>query len=699
MNRLNGTPDLLHGLNDRQRQVVLHEGGPLLVLAGPGSGKTRVITTHLAHRVLARGALPQRMVAITFTNRAATEMKERLNGTLEGRTVPIGTFHWLCSAFLRRYSSRLGFEREYRVLSPSEARGVLAEMLPLGLSLGVVAHAVGAVKNGAPLNAAAAEAVVAPEALRALIDSYAARLRARCALDLDDLLVNTASLLRADAELRARARARFDVLLVDEFQDTNPVQAEIVSLLAPNDNTVIAVGDDDQAIYGWRGAGAGNDLFHTAFPDRDVVVMNRSYRHTKMVLRAASSLIAHNAKRESKVLESDLPAGRLPLSFAGGDEVDEALWIAEEVHRLHADGVPRGDIAVLYRMNAQSRAIEDAFIHAGIPYQVQAGRRFYDLPEVKHVAAYLRTALDSGDDEAVALLVGSVPGIGKVRLERLIAAGAESSGGLVGVLSASEPPSAIPADVWQRVRAMGMRMSAVIALRNRGLMEVLGVAIDATIQDLEGVNREREDIQESGDELLTVARELDGGRGTVRGLIDHMSIYTDDTKSVEGVHLLSLHAAKGLEFSAVFITGLEEGVLPHRRALESDEEIAEERRLCYVGMTRARERLYLCHAHVRFLGGHAIIGGPSRFLAEIGNANMRTVVSKRASRAPRLVSVRPGECVRHQRWGIGTVVSVEGRGRDTLITVQFDTVGRQRLQLCHAPLSRETRREESGRVG
>jgi DNA helicase-2/ATP-dependent DNA helicase PcrA len=679
-------------LNDEQRQVVVHDAGPLLVLAGPGSGKTRVITRHIAYRVAERHDAPSSILAITFTNRAAAEMRSRVHALLGGDgAVPIGTFHWMASAFLRRHGHRLGFARDFRLLSPSEARSVLAGVIPPAWKPYAVAEAVSSIKNGGSSHSAARAAGIPENDLLAVVRTYDSRLRAMVALDLDDLLACSVRLLTEDESLRLSVRSRLTALLVDEFQDTNLIQARLLDLLAPVNRTVIAVGDDDQAIYSWRGAGSGAALFNTSFPDTQVVVLGQSYRHAKHVLRAAASLIEHGTGRELKTLRTQRHAGAVPVEFVAGDEVEEADWIAAQVRRLCADGVPYSEMAILYRINAQSRSIEDALVRASIPYHILAGNRFYDRPEIRHALAYLRLALDPADAGAARALFSSVHGVGDVRLTELVSAAARAESTLPALLLTDHRPPGIPPAVWIRAQATARRVVDVTGVRAARLPLVVSAAVEATLTDLGGRERASDDVVETLEELRSVADELHGVRGTLRSLVDRTAMSHDGAPEREGVNLLSLHAAKGLEFDGVFVVGLEEGLLPHRRSLDSDAAVEEERRLLFVGMTRAREYLFLTHARMRLLGGHALVGGASRFLREIGAANVKTELSPRSAQRPRLATVHVGERVRHQRWGLGTVVSIEGRGRDTLTTILFDSIGRQRLQLVHAPLERVDR--------
>ncbi len=685
--------ELHFGLNPEQRRVVDHVEGPLLVLAGPGSGKTRVITGHIARRLSETAAVPQRILAITFTNRAAAEMRQRV-GDLVGLDVPvrIGTFHWTCNAFLRRYSPAAGFHRPFRLLGPREAHSVLrtvtSDAEPPGLSQ--MAHAVSAVKNGSSLAEASRIHGIPEATLTSIREKYDTRLRSLVALDLDDLLVCTCALLREQDRIREAVRRRFDVILVDEFQDTNPVQAAILQLLSPPSDTVIAVGDDDQAIYGWRQAAGGATLYRQCFPDAEVVELGESYRHSKLVLRAAASLITRNAHRESKHLRTARPAGARPISFTASSEMEEAAWVVSKVESIHGSGEHFEDMAVLFRINAQSRVIEDVLLRRGIPYRVLSGRRFYEQPEIQTVVAYLRLALDDSDDEAAAILALRIRGFGDTRRTVLRRAADELGSSLLRAMTQLTPDSSIPGPVQARLKALASRVRAVCARREQALDVLLEHAISAARPDLEAGSDDHESLNENLGELRSLVREFDSGRGTLPGLIDRLAIQSDVQAKGQGVSLLTLHAAKGLEFSTVFLVGMEEGLLPHRRAMDREIDIEEERRLCYVGVTRARDRLFLTHALARFLGGQALAGEPSRFLREMGRHNLAHERLERVPSTPRLKFVQEGEIVSHSRWGRGTVISIEGRGRDTLTIIHFDSVGRQRLQLCHAPLVRVT---------
>jgi DNA helicase II / ATP-dependent DNA helicase PcrA len=688
--------DPLAGLNSDQRKAAEHIGSPLLVLAGPGSGKTRVIVHRIAHRV-SDGTEPRRIVALTFTNRAAAELRSRIEVLLgvDAQMIRAGTFHAMCSSLLRRYAGRLGYRSDFALLNPREARAVLRSVLteagiadqPLLLTF---ATAISASKNGAPPAAEAKRLGMSIQQVEEVMGAYQERLRARGALDLDDLLSLAQRLLETQEDVRRSCCKAIQELIVDEYQDTNPVQQRILALLQPSAGTVVAVGDEDQAIYGWRQAGSGAvERFHQAFPDARIIVLHDTYRSTKLILRAAEALIRHNPDRTEKRLRTRNDAGDRPVCFVAEDERGEATWIANEVSSLHdREEVTWHDVAVLYRINAQSRAIEDALLQAGIPYHVVQGQRFYDRPEIRTAVAYLRLAIDASDDAATGFLVGRLPGIGERRLGALEKAAEAAQLPLLAFLhSTSQPP--LPGSMRAQLVALADRTQAVRALRDRSVDEVVEAAVGAARTDVEIALApgQVESALEDLDELGAAMRELNEPGTTLRNLVDRLTLDSGRDAAASGVNLLTLHASKGLEFSAIFISGVEEGLLPYWRSLQNASELEEERRLCYVGMTRARRYLRFSYAHSRFLGGHALSGTPSRFLAEIGPSHLDVRSIKRRTTWPRLHSVAPGDRVAHVRWSAGTVVVVEGAGRETLVTIQFDHNGKQRLQLCYAPLT------------
>jgi DNA helicase II / ATP-dependent DNA helicase PcrA len=685
----------LDDLNPEQRQAVLYDGPSLMVMAGPGSGKTRVVTRRIAYRILEGHTPPSRILAVTFTNRAAHEMSNRVQALVEGGPrVPIGTFHWMCAGILRRRIAVLGYRPDFRLLKPWEARKLLQSLLSedradSSASLSSLAEAVSGLKSGVDMERLVERSGIAAERLRHVAGAYARALRAHNALDLDDLPLLAAAVLREHPHLRGLCRAAIDELLVDEYQDTNAVQQELVELLAPQRGTVVVVGDEDQAIYGWRHADArGFQRFQQAFPAGEVVVLQRSYRHHKFVARAANELIARHPNRTQKAIHTELPAGERPVCFVAVDERDEAEWIADEIGRLAAAGkVAWEDIAILYRINAQSRALEEALIQRNIPYRVLSGHSFYARPHIQRVLAYLRLALDRDDDAAAALLVRTVPGMGAARIEELRNRATGDGISLVTALAAVDRMTTFPHKVRLALAALGTQISGVAAVRKGPLSSAVDAALEAAERGLDEEGLLTESVHEDFGELRSMTRAHQQGRGTLRTLTDRLALDVRENNVPHGVNLLSLHSAKGLEYRVVFLSGLEEGVLPHARSLPRAEDVEEERRLCYVGMTRAKEILYLSYAQARLLGGRATTGQPSRFIREIGLHNMALKVSTAKRVKPRLATAGAGDRVYHAHWGAGTVEQVDGTGLDMVTTVLFDTGGRRRLQLCHAPLT------------
>jgi len=687
--------DLLADLNPEQRHAVTYSSGPLLVLAGPGSGKTRVVTRRIAYRVAHGGLAPRRIAAITFTNRAALEMKERLRALLgEGEQPQVGTFHWLCSLLLRRYADRLGRRRDFRLLTPRESRQELRRVAEVshvsGRQMMEYATIISGEKNGADLRTLAHERSLDPAAVQHVAAQYATQLKRVNALDLDDLLALTVRLLQSDQRVRDACGTTLQELIVDEYQDTNPRQQQLLELLRPHSGGVVAVGDEDQAIYGWRQAGTGGvEAFQRMFPACRTVTLGLSYRHSKLILRSAAALIAHNKSRTPKILRTDNRAGPKPICFVADDEQEEAEWVAEEIGRLvTVERVPHHEIGVLYRVNVQSRALEDAFIRRGVPYRVLSGSSFYQRAEIRRVAAYLRLALNEGDQEAAAYLLGGVAGIGPRRLEYLRAAANERGVSMLAIGADEAIPGQLSHSARGACRDLTLQVAALQPARSGPVSGVVDQAVEFVSADIDLVAQGIDLVKENLEELRSIAHEYGARRGTLRSFVDRITLHDENTLLQNRVNLLTVHAAKGLEFAAVFLVGLEEGLLPHRRALEQDSEIEEERRLCYVGLTRASRHLYLSYAHARVVAGQATVGRVSRFVGEIGSINLDLRLSTRMAAKPRLQAVSPGERVKHPRWDLGTVLAVEGKGRNTLVTIMFDGAGKQRLQLCHTPLIR-----------
>jgi DNA helicase-2/ATP-dependent DNA helicase PcrA len=712
---------LLAGLNPLQREAVLAADGPVLILAGAGSGKTRVIAHRFAHLVLERAVPAEAILAVTFTNKAAREMRARVEGLLGGGAVSswISTFHSLCVRILRRDAEAAGLPRGFVIYDEDDQLAVVREALR-ALDLSEKLHPprrllsrISARKNSGDPEAAGDDSI-ASRTLAEVAERYARGLVSAQALDFDDLLLRTVSLLAGDAAVRDGYRRRFRYVLVDEYQDTNRAQYEIVRLLGGEGGNVTVVGDEDQSIYSWRGANIGNILnFEKDFPGARVLRLEDNYRSTQAILDLASGLVAHNRRRIGKALRAVRGSGETPRLHQVADEFEEAAWVVE---RISARG-GRGRVAVLYRMNAQSRLLEEALMRLRIPYVVVGGVGFYARREVKDALSYLRLVVNPRDSVALRRVVNVPPrGIGARTLETLEGLAAERGFSLWEALAAAVDERLLPTRVTQPLA--GFR-EAIASLRNeapgltvRGLLErtlaLTGYSAMLAAED----SHEAEDRLENLAELIAAASEYDAREeaASLPGFLDGVSLLSDIDQARDDapVVLMTLHSAKGLEFETVFLVGLEEGLLPHPRSLagEAPEALEEERRLCYVGMTRAMERLCLTCASSRMVFGQRRPSKPSRFLAELPEDGL--VVSGDARRMPMPRSVpipaarsssvrpappgggpadlRPGTRVRHPLFGVGTVLRSDGSGDDLKVTVSFTGIGAKRLVARYAGL-------------
>ncbi len=707
--------DLLGDLNPQQREAVLHPGGPALVLAGAGSGKTRVLAYRVVYLVRELRTSPDRILAVTFTNKAAEEMRRRvaaLLGEAVARRVWMGTFHRTCSRMLRAHGHRVGLPERFTVYDEDDQRQVMREALR-NLQVderryppAVVRAVVSAAKNEG-LDVASYEArATSPfeRVVAACWREYQRLLSRRCAVDFDDLLVEALRLLEEVPEVRAAYQERFQHVLVDEYQDTNPVQFRLLARLCEVHRNLFVVGDADQAIYGWRGADIRNILeFERDFPDARVLPLEQNYRSTQTILRAAEHLIQQNPRRYPKRLWTGNDPGQPVRVYAASDERDEAAFVAEQVRGLQQEGFALRDCAVLYRVNAQSRQFEEAFLRAGIPYQVVGTVRFYERKEVKDVLSYLRVLANPYDDLSLQRALGTPRrGIGEETVRKLRAFAEAAGTSLWEALRRAEEVVGLKPATRRALVAFG---DLVEGLRQRApqlraadlIQEVLErTGLEAALQE-EG--EEAESRLENVRELVTVAQEFEAatGDGSLDGLLEHLSLVTDaDTydEQQDRVVLMTLHAAKGLEFRAVFLCGLEEGLFPHSRSLDDPKQLEEERRLAYVGMTRAKERLHLTYAQLRNLSGRTMANVPSRFLDELPEEVLERVRAPRAWEAPPAAVASPapqlsvGDVVRHRHFGTGRVLELEGEGQTAVATVHFQGLGVKRLALGYAPLER-----------
>jgi DNA helicase-2/ATP-dependent DNA helicase PcrA len=642
-------PDvLLEDLNEPQRRAVVHRGGPLLVVAGAGSGKTRVLTRRVGHLIATGDARPWEILAITFTNKAADEMRSRLIGLVGpvAEKMWVSTFHAACVRILRAHADRLGYRSSFTIYDDTDSRRLVEQILK---DLNIDAKKIPARSVQATISGAKAEMVEAREFVdqarsvyeRRMADvyvEYSERLFSASAMDFDDLLLQTVKLFRRHPDVLESYRTRFRQVLVDEYQDTNRVQNELVMLLCAEHRNVCIVGDTDQSIYAFRGADIRNILeFEKAFPDAEVIALEQNYRSTKTILDAANAVIVHNTSRVPKELWTDGERGEPVNRFRAEDEYDEAAWVAAEIGRLHhGEGLRYGDVAIFYRTNAQSRALEEALVRTAVAYKVVGGTRFYDRREVKDLLAYLRVVANPSDEISARRIV-NVPrrGVGDTSADRLAAWARQR-----GRSFADSFDRAAEAGVTGRAAAgLGSLAMLLDDLRSEADAGAgPAVLIDAVATRTGYVAElEAQDTLEAAGRLENIA-ELVGAAVDYDSLDEFLEsvALVSDADEIEDdgsrVSLMTLHTAKGLEFPAVFLVGMEDGVFPHLRSLDDPLQLEEERRLAYVGITRARRHLYVTHAWSRTLWGstgHAI---PSRFLSEIPAELVRDVGASSGSR-------------------------------------------------------------------
>lgn len=719
--------NLLKGLNETQEKAVIHTEGPLLILAGAGSGKTKVLTHRIAY-LIAKGVPPWNILAITFTNKAAKEMKERVERLvgLGSEEIWISTFHALAVRILRRDGEEIGLTRNFSILdtqdSLSAIRGVLKEqnLDPKRYEPRSVLAKISGWKNEGKRPADVERNISYRDIhLKTLIEiykGYDAKLAAAQALDFDDLLLKTLDLFRLVPERLHDYQDRFRYIHVDEYQDTNHIQYLLVKQLASSHRNLCVVGDSDQSIYRFRGADISNILdFEKDYPDAITIKLEQNYRSTQTILDAANAVIANNRGRKEKNLWTKNGTGEKIRLFRGMSEEEEALYLVSEIRRAVEEGRTYGEIAVLYRTNAQSRLIEETLMKSNIPYRIVGGIRFYERKEIKDLVAYLRLIVNPHDDLSF-LRVVNVPkrGIGEATLTRLEEAASAAGISLFEAIDGKVDISGTPLSRLERFKelilSLGEKNSSLTVtemtlevLEKTGYRDAL-----AAEKDIEGESR-----LENVEEFLTVTKAFDEEHGGQTGLLvdflSDLALLSDIDTLEEGggsaVTLMTLHSAKGLEFPFVFLVGMEEGIFPHSRSLDDPEEMEEERRLCYVGITRAKERLVLTHALSRNLFGRANMNPPSRFLKEIPSQLLEEVGLRSEAGIPHSGGVRRKESVKapekkdlafsvgdkakHQKWGIGTIVAVKGEGENAEVTVAFPSpTGIKRLLVAFAPIEK-----------
>ena len=735
--------NILEGLNPAQHDAVIHRGGPMLVVAGAGSGKTRVLTHRIAHLIQEDNVSPFGILAITFTNKAAQEMKDRV-ARLVGPVAEkmwVSTFHSACVRMLRRDAKQLGYPNAFSIYDQADAVRLTAYVVrDLGLDIKkfvprTIHGHISNLKNEliSPDNALDRAANIFDRKIAETYVEYQRRLRIAGAMDFDDLLTVTVELFNKYPDVLDHYQQRFQHVLVDEYQDTNPAQNDIVLKLADEHRNVFVVGDSDQSVYAFRGADIRNILeFEKAFPDTSVVILNQNYRSTQVILDAANSVISNNFGRKPKDLWTDKTTGEKIVLYRADDEVDESAWIIGEVQRLHQHGALRwSDVAIFYRANAQSRIVEERLASASIPYRVVGGTRFYDRREVKDALAYLRAVVNPSDEVSIKRVL-NVPkrGVGDSSVARLdqyaFAHGVPFREALTNWPEAgiSGPAKKGLANFTELIGQLSQRVSD-------GPAELLQTALERSgyLEELRDERSiEAEGRLENLAELIGSAEPFD----TCDEFLEQVSLVspTDDLDDQSEVTLMTLHTAKGLEFPLVFIVGMEDGIFPSFMSLGDPDQLEEERRLAYVGITRAEEQLYLTLAESRWIYGQQQYNTPSRFLREIPDELIddrspkgvhkagRTSISatapsedsedRRAERRERArerviekaiaagnqqpsasaIELKVGDDVNHAKFGEGVVLNIAGSGDNTEVTIHFVEVGEKTLLLGWAHLQK-----------
>jgi DNA helicase-2/ATP-dependent DNA helicase PcrA len=726
---------LLDGLNPQQRAAVVHAGSPLLIVAGAGSGKTRVLTHRIAYLLAERDVLPSEILAITFTNKAAGEMASRVAQLVgnRSRAMWVMTFHSACVRILRREAKRLGYPSSFSIYDQADSQRLMAlvcreleldsRQFPPRTLHGQVSN----LKNELiDYETFAARARTHRE--KALAEAYAEyqrRLTDAGAMDFDDLIMNAVFLFQAFPEVAAEYRRRFRHVMVDEYQDTNHAQyilvRELVGAHEQDKSELCVVGDADQSIYAFRGATIRNIVeFEQDFPDARVIVLEQNYRSTQNILSAANAVVSRNASRKPKNLWSDQGPGPLITGYVADNEHEEAAFVAEEVDKLSDAGeATPGDVAVFYRTNAQSRVFEEVFIRVGLPYKVIGGVRFYERREVRDLLAYLRLIANPADEVSLRRIL-NVPkrGIGD-RAEDYVAAYAARE--RITFAEALRRPDDVPGMAGRSAQAISRFNALIDGLRqltsDHPVAEVAEAVLDRS--EYRAVLEESKDLQDASRienlaELVSVAREYDGAHpdGSLTDFLEQVSLVADADQIPDGeqrggqVTLMTLHTAKGLEFPVVFLTGMEEDVFPHQRSAADEKELEEERRLAYVGITRAMRRLYLTRAIGRMWFGKPTFHRQSRFLGEIPEALLEWRQDEHTSAQPALErlaqrpgvnspgnravpALAPGDMVTHDKFGLGTVVSVDGVGDRAEAKIDFGTeYGVKHLVLRYAPIEK-----------
>lgn len=725
---------LLDGLNREQQQAVQHTEGPLLILAGAGSGKTKVLTVRIAY-LLAQGVNPYEILAITFTNKAAKEMKSRVEGLVGdvANRIWLSTFHSFCAKFLRfELDNFLGYNSNFTIYDTSDSQVVIKAALkalnlddkyyPVGAMISAISDAKNKLMFASDYRKQARDFY--QQKVADVYEYYERELRKNNALDFDDLLLVAVKLLQSNAAVLEKYSKRFKYVMIDEYQDTNHAQYLLAYLLSSHWKNIAVVGDADQSIYAWRGADIQNILdFEKDYPNCTSIKLEQNYRSTKIILDAANAVIDNNEGRPEKNLWTDKVEGAKIQHFTAQSEHEEAAFIGDTIVKKHdIHGVPYGDMAILYRTNAQSRVLEEALIKRALPYTMVGGTKFYDRKEIKDVLAYLRVLYNPFDDLSLLRII-NVPkrSIGATTVSKLQDYARENGTSLFMTLTQLHLVDTIKGKTKEKLEEFGILIFTLVAeMDDKSVLDILEAILDRTgylAQLEESTDPQDQARAENIGELLSVAKDFQDTNptGTVEDFLEQVALVNDvDSFEQEEskVTLMTLHAAKGLEFPIVFLGGLEEGLFPHSRTLMNPEEIEEERRLAYVGITRAEKELYISNATTRTVFGRTSSYLPSRFIDEIPAELIDSLRAKRRTpddikpTVPRHMSVasRPvtkpiirneviadwkvGDTAIHSKWGNGKVVNVSGEGAGMKLTIEFPTQGVRVVMAKFAPVKK-----------
>lgn len=725
---------LLTGLNKEQQQAVQHTEGPLLILAGAGSGKTKVLTVRIAH-LLAQGVNPYEILAITFTNKAAKEMKSRVEGLVGdvANRIWLSTFHSFCAKFLRfEIDSFLGYNSNFTIYDTSDSQAVIKAALkalnlddkyyPVGAMIAAISDAKNKLLFASDFRKQARDFY--QQKVADVYEYYERGLRKNNALDFDDLLLVAVKLLQSNATVLDKYSHRFRYVMIDEYQDTNHAQYLLAKLLASHWKNIAVVGDADQSIYAWRGADIQNILdFEKDYPNCTSIKLEQNYRSTKIILDAANAVIDNNEGRPEKNLWTDKIEGAKIQHFTAQSEHEEAAFIGDTIAKKHdIHDVPYGDMAILYRTNAQSRVLEEALIKRALPYTMVGGTKFYDRKEIKDVLAYLRVLYNPFDDLSLLRII-NVPkrSIGATTVAKLQDYAREKGTSLFMTLTQLHLIDSIKGKTKEKLEEFGILIFTLVSeMEDKTVLDILESILDRTgylAQLEESTDPQDQARAENIGELLSVAKDFQDTNpsGTVEDFLEQVALVNDvdsfEQKEAK-VTLMTLHAAKGLEFPIVFLCGLEEGLFPHSRTLMNPEEIEEERRLAYVGITRAEKELYISNATTRTVFGRTSSYLPSRFIDEIpeelvdGLRAKRKVPDDIKRHVPQHMSVtsRPvtkpivrneviadwkvGDTAIHSKWGNGKVINVTGEGAGMKLTIEFPTQGVRVVMAKFAPVKK-----------